>query len=187
MKLIVGLGNIGQEYEKTRHNVGFMLIDELIGAYQLPACVNNDKFKAQIVEGQIGHEKVLLVKPTTMMNLSGEAVGSLARFYKLDAGDIWVLYDEVDLAFGKLRIRQDGGSAGHNGIKSIIDAVGEGFVRFRFGVGTERHPNHDTADYVLGQFTPQEQEKLPAMLEEAAKMLTEHLEDKIEDTTYSLI
>jgi PTH1 family peptidyl-tRNA hydrolase len=187
MKLIVGLGNIGDQYAQTRHNIGFRLVDELAQKLDAPAFSNNDKFKAQITEAQMAGDKMILAKPSTMMNLSGEAVQALVHFYKIDPADIWVLYDEIDLGFGKLRIRQGGGDAGHNGVKSIISAIGDGFVRFRFGTGSERHPDHDTADFVLSKFTPGEQEKLPSMLENSIKILTLNLESKVEDTTYNLI
>ncbi len=187
MKLIVGLGNIGFEYPLTRHNVGFLLAQELASQNDAQIDNNSEKFKALTTQVEVVGEKVLLALPTTMMNLSGDAVGALTHFYKIDPSDVWVLYDEIDLAFGKLRIRQGGGDAGHNGIKSIISAIGDGFVRFRFGIGTERHPDHDTADFVLSKFSPEEQEKLSNMLKKAVEILTAHLEGQVEDTTYSLI
>jgi peptidyl-tRNA hydrolase, PTH1 family len=183
MKLIVGLGNAGKEYEKTRHNVGFMVIDRLVEGSDLPACTLNDKFKAEIVEGNLSGEKVLLVKPQTMMNLSGQTVGKLAAFYKLDPSDVWVIYDDADLEFGKLRIRRGGSSGGHNGINSIIEHFGENFVRIRFGVLNDHPSRRNAANFVLSKFLPSEMEKLPNMIEQTAQYIMEQLELPVEDTT----
>ncbi len=152
MKMIVGLGNPGQQYAKTRHNVGFMAVDKL--AQDLKAVVNKTKFKALIGEGYIGQEKVILIKPQTYMNLSGEAVGSLVRWYKLNPSDVVVVYDDMDLPLGKLRIRPKGGPGGHNGMKSIIAHLGTAeFPRIRIGIG---RAEHDSVNYVLGNFAEQE-------------------------------
>ncbi|HSH31169.1 MAG TPA: aminoacyl-tRNA hydrolase [Candidatus Saccharimonadales bacterium] len=187
MKLIVGLGNIGQRYAGTRHNLGFMVIDRLVGSHALPACSLNAKFKAQIVEGDIDGEKVLLVKPTTMMNLSGQSIGALTNFYKLPLDDLWVIYDDVDLEFGKLRIRRGGSSGGHNGLNSIIGVIGADFVRFRLGIASDaRPPQTDTADFVLSNFAKAEVEQLPSLLEQAGQILTKQLGSPIADTTYNL-
>jgi peptidyl-tRNA hydrolase, PTH1 family len=187
MKLIVGLGNSGKEYAKTRHNLGFMVIDQLGGDSELPACTLNGKFQAELVEGSLGDEKVILVKPQTMMNLSGVAVQKLAAFYKLDPKDVWVIYDDADLEFGKLRIRQGGGSGGHNGINSILEHLGEGFIRIRFGVLNDHPSRRDAASFVLSKFTPEEQKVLPAMIKKTAQYIIEQFEQPIEDTTISLI
>lgn len=134
MKIIVGLGNPGNEYAKTRHNVGFMLVDAL--AEHLNINLWKDKFNAQIAEGRIGTEKILLVKPQTYMNNSGEAVGPLMRWYKVTPEDIIVAHDDMDIPAGTIRIRKKGSSGGHNGIKSLIAHLGsENFPRVRLGVG----------------------------------------------------
>lgn len=160
--MIVGLGNPGSEYAKTRHNVGFMLIDKL--AENLKVTVNKSKYKALIGEAQIGQEKVLLVKPQTFMNLSGEAVGSLARWYKLNATEIVVVYDDMDLPLGKLRIRSAGGSGGHNGMKSIISALGtEDFPRMRIGIGKNQF---NSVNHVLGKFNAEEAEGIEVAIEQ---------------------
>ena len=150
MKIIVGLGNPGNEYDKTRHNVGFMLIDAL--ADNLNITLWKDKFNAQIAEGRIGTEKILLVKPQTYMNNSGEAVGPLMRWYKLEPEDIIVAHDDMDIPAGTVRIRKKGSSGGHNGIKSLIAHLGsENFARIRLGIGRPL-PGWSVVKHVLAPF-----------------------------------
>lgn len=150
MKIIVGLGNPGNEYAKTRHNVGFMLIDAL--AEHLNITLWKDKFNAQIAEGRIGAEKILLVKPQTYMNNSGEAVGPLMRWYKLEPEDIIVAHDDMDIPAGTIRIRKKGSSGGHNGIKSLISHIGsENFARVRLGIGRPL-PGWSVVKHVLAPF-----------------------------------
>lgn len=149
MKLIAGLGNPGKEYEHTRHNMGFDVVDELASRWHV---LNwKEAFKAEIATVVVHGEKVCLMKPLTYMNLSGEAVGTAARFYKIDAEDIWVICDDLDLPAGRTRIRKKGSAGGHNGLKSIIAHLGtQNFTRFRIGVG---HPQdgHTVVDHVLGR------------------------------------
>ncbi|OQA06604.1 MAG: Peptidyl-tRNA hydrolase [Firmicutes bacterium ADurb.Bin373] len=150
MKLIAGLGNPGREYAATRHNIGFMVIDRL--AHKLGVAVEKKKFKALFGLGQIGSEKVLLVKPQTYMNLSGEAVSAFLRWHKLGPADLIVVFDDMDLPPGKLRLRREGGSGGHKGMESIIMFLGtEGFARLRIGVGKPAQPGFDGARYVLSR------------------------------------
>jgi PTH1 family peptidyl-tRNA hydrolase len=158
--LIVGLGNPGREYERTRHNAGFMLVDLLA----LEAGIKLDKKgKGVWGKGRIAGEEVVLLKPQTFMNLSGEAVSEVRAFYKIQAGSMIVAYDDCDLPIGKLRIRKDGGSGGHRGVNSIIATLGsKDFPRIRLGVG--RPPHGDTANYVLSPFTKDEQPALEEML-----------------------
>lgn len=160
MLLIVGLGNPGREYERTRHNAGFMLVDLLA----LEAGIKLDKKgKGFWGKGRIAGEDVVLLKPQTFMNLSGEAVSEVRAFYKIQAGAMIVAYDDCDLPIGKLRIRKDGGSGGHRGVNSIIATLGsKDFPRIRLGVG--RPPHGDTANYVLSPFTKDEQPALEEML-----------------------
>lgn len=156
MKMVVGLGNPGSEYEKTKHNVGFMVIDEI--ADTVSHTPWREDFQAKIATANIGGEKVLLVKPLTYMNLSGEAVGALMRYYKIKPEDIFCIYDDMDLPVGKVRIRMSGSSGGHNGIKSMIAHVGtEKFPRFKLGIGRPL-PKWTVIDHVLAPF-PKEQEK----------------------------
>lgn len=151
MKLIIGLGNPGKKYQYTRHNIGFMVVEKLVKEL-LPvtksekAWRGEKKFSAEICKlpGDI-----LLAKPQTYMNKSGISVLSLVSFYKIKLFDLWVVHDDIDLPLGKLRIRTGGGSAGHNGVESIIKNVGEGFVRFRLGIGRGKLDLQHTADYNL--------------------------------------
>ena len=151
MKLIIGLGNPGREYANTRHNIGFEAIDALAKDYNIS--VNKSKFKALYGEGRAGNEKVVLVKPQTYMNLSGESVKAFATWHKIKAEDILIIYDDVSLPPGKLRIRIKGSAGGHNGIKSIIQHLGTNeFERIKVGVG-EKPQGWNLADYVLSRFT----------------------------------
>ena len=149
MLLIIGLGNPGPKYEKQRHNVGFMAVDEIHRHENFPPW--KAKFQALISEGQIADKKCLLVKPTTFMNESGRSVGEIARFYKIPESDVVVLYDELDLAPGKVRIKTGGGAGGHNGIRSIDAHLGKNYRRVRIGIG---HPGQKerVSGHVLGDF-----------------------------------
>jgi len=171
MKLIVGLGNPGKEYEKTRHNVGFMVVDALGSNWKL-----EKKLKSQVCEISIANQKALLVKPQTFMNNSGQAVQSIAAFYKVNPSEIVIIYDDVDLEFGKLRVRHDGGSGGHNGLKSLIQHVGDTFIRFRIGVGNESLKNPIPTDkFVLAPFTQEEQRHIPDIVGQVTSELAEYL------------
>lgn len=170
MKLIVGLGNPGAEYAHTRHNMGFDVIDELASRWGISLW--KEDMKAQIASYVRDGEKILLVKPLTYMNNSGEAVGAIARYYKVEPEDIFVVCDDLDLPVGKTRIRKKGASGGHNGIKSLIAHLGtEEFNRFRIGVGHPRD-GHTVVQHVLGRPYGEE---IPEI--EAAKM---HTADSIE-------
>ncbi len=148
--LIVGLGNPGAMYENTRHNAGFLAIDTLAASHG--AHVDRAKFKALVGECVLGDERVLLMKPETFMNLSGEAVAAAASFYKLAPERVIVLCDDINFEPGHLRIRRKGSAGGHNGLKSIIACLGsDAFVRFRLGVGQKPSPEYDLADWVLGK------------------------------------
>lgn len=176
MKIIVGLGNPGNEYAKTRHNVGFMLVDAL--AEHLNINLWKDKFNAQIAEGRIGTEKILLVKPQTYMNNSGEAVGPLMRWYKVTPEDIIVAHDDMDIPAGTIRIRKKGSSGGHNGIKSLIAHLGsENFPRVRLGVGRPL-PGWIVVNHVLAPF-PQEDK---TAVDEAIKYLIPAVECIVNDS-----
>lgn len=165
MYIIAGLGNPTAKYEKTRHNVGFDAIDEL--ARQMGVTVSNQKFKALYGAGRIGDEKVILLKPQTFMNLSGEAVRAAVDFYKIDPEkELIVLYDDITLDVGHIRIRAKGSAGGHNGMKSIIQHLGtDGFKRIRIGVGDKG--NADLADYVLGKFPPKDRVKVDEAIDNA--------------------
>jgi PTH1 family peptidyl-tRNA hydrolase len=147
--MIVGLGNPGRDYEQTKHNTGFMVVDELARRWNVSLW--QDKMNAQVAQVQVKGEKVLLVKPQTFMNKSGEAVGPLMRWYKLDETDVYVINDDMDLPVGRLRIRTKGSDGGHNGIKSILANGCTDFIRFRVGIGRPL-PHRDVVDHVLTPF-----------------------------------
>ena len=153
MKMIVGLGNVGSRYDGTRHNTGFMVVDELADRNQIK--INKEKDGAMIGQGMIDGEKVLLVRPMTFMNDSGRAVRPLMDFYKIDVDDLVVVQDDLDMEVGRVRLRQKGSAGGHNGIKSIIQHVGtQDFKRVKVGIG--RPKIMTIVDWVLGRFTPTE-------------------------------
>lgn len=165
MYLIVGLGNPGEEYRGTRHNVGFDAIDIISKKYNIE--LNRVKFKGVYGEGFIDGKKVMLLKPTTYMNLSGESIGEVANFYKIPHEDIVVIYDDISLDIGKLRIRVKGSAGGHNGIKSIISCLGgDMFPRVKVGVGV---PKGNLVSHVLGKFTPEERTILNKALEASSE------------------
>lgn len=148
--LVVGLGNPGDQYENTRHNAGFQVIDALADRGNFP--VQRLKFHALTNTATVGGQGVLVMKPVTYMNLSGQAVGEAARFYKISPDHVLVISDDVDLPLGKLRIRKGGSAGGHNGLKSIIQHLGtDQFPRLKVGVGGKPHPDYDMADWVLGK------------------------------------
>ncbi|TYS41268.1 aminoacyl-tRNA hydrolase [Bacillus infantis] len=162
MKLFVGLGNPGKEYEKTRHNIGFDVIDRLSGKLNIP--LDQAKFKGVFGMGRVDGEKVFLLKPLTYMNLSGESIRQLMDYYDIDTEDLAVIYDDLDLPPGKIRLRQKGSAGGHNGIKSTIAHTGtQEFSRIRVGIGRPEGGMKVT-DYVLGRFTAEEQK----VMDEAA-------------------
>lgn len=154
MKLIVGLGNPGKDYEKTRHNIGFLAVDKL--AEDLGIDITKNKFRALYGEGNCKGEKVVLIKPLTYMNLSGESLSQAIQWYKPNLEDIFVIYDDMDLPVGKLRLRTKGSAGGHNGIKSLIQHLGtQEFNRIRIGVGRP-HPGSDVIKHVLTNFRKEE-------------------------------
>ncbi len=165
MLIVAGLGNPGSDHAGNRHNIGFMAADEIVRRHSFSPW--RAKFKAQVCEGDIGGERVLLMKPQTYMNLSGEAVGEAMRFYKLTPADLIVLYDELDLPPGKLRVKTGGGAGGHNGIRSIDAHCGPAYRRVRLGIG---HPGNkaQVQRHVLGDFAKADQEWLAPLLEAVA-------------------
>lgn len=161
MKLFVGLGNPGPKYAGNRHNIGFMALDRMAEDHGFGPWRN--KFQASVTEGKFGSTKVVLLKPETFMNLSGQSVGEAMRFYKLDSTDVVVFHDELDLAPGKCRVKTGGGHAGHNGLRSIHQHISPHYDRVRLGIG---HPGHKDAvsGYVLRDFAKAEQEWLDDLL-----------------------
>ena len=162
MLLITGLGNPGPRYAKQRHNIGFMAADAIARRHSFSSW--SKKFQAEVADGTIAGEKVLLIKPQTFMNLSGEAVGKALRFYKLDLSDLIVIYDELDLQPGKARIKTGGGNGGHNGIKSIDAHCGKDYRRLRLGIGHPGHKERVNA-HVLGDFAKADSQWLDPLLD----------------------
>ena len=174
--LLVFLGNPGPKYDCTRHNAGFMAGDAL--AKKLGVSINKLRFKALTASAEINGEKVLLMKPQTFMNLSGEAVGEAARFYKIPPEHVLVVSDEISLPLGKLRVRPKGSAGGHNGLKSIIAHLGsDAFPRIRLGVGAPRHPDYDMADWVLSVFRNQDLEDMRAAADRAGEAVISYITD----------
>ena len=170
MKLIVGLGNIGRQYENTRHNTGFMIVDRFADANGLS--FNKEKFDAQLADGMVEGQKVILAKPTTYMNESGRAVRQIVDYYDLDPDDVIIVYDDMDLDCGRLRLRQKGSAGGHNGIKSLIAHLDtQQFDRLRVGID---HPKQTkVVDWVLGRFTPEQRENFDLGAADAVAALEE--------------
>ena len=166
--LVVFLGNPGPRYEGTRHNAGFMTADAFARAHKVD--INRVRFHALTGVCELGEEKVLLMKPQTFMNLSGEAAGEAARFYKIPSQHVLVVSDEIALPIGKLRVRAKGSAGGHNGLKNIIACLGtEEFPRIRLGVGAPPHPDYDMADWVLASFKNQDAEDMAKSAARAAE------------------
>ena len=174
--LLVFLGNPGPKYECTRHNAGFMAADAL--AKKLGVSISRARFKALTASAEINGEKLLLMKPQTYMNLSGEAVGEAARFYKILPEHVIVVSDEVSLPLGRLRVRMKGSAGGHNGLKSIIASLGsDNFPRVRIGVGAPPHPDYDMADWVLSVFRNQDLEDMLSAADKAAEAVITYVTD----------
>ena len=180
MFIIAGLGNPTLQYEGTRHNVGFDVIDMLADRYNIS--VDGRKGRALIGKGMIGGQKVLLAKPQTYMNLSGDSVSALVNFYKLDPmEDLIVVFDDISLVPGNLRIRKKGSAGGHNGIKDIIAKTGtDQFARVKVGVG-EKPAGWDLADHVLGRFSPEDREKFDDAVKEAVDAVTLMVQDRTDE------
>ena len=167
--LIVGLGNSGAKYAGTRHNAGFDALDWAARRWGIR--VDRARFDALTGTGEAAGHKVLLLKPQTFMNLSGQAVGKAAAFYKVPAQNVIVLFDDISLAPGRLRLRKAGSAGGHNGVKSIISQIGQEFPRVKIGVGAKPHPEYDLADWVLSRFSPDERKAMEARYDDVADAL----------------
>lgn len=177
--LVVCLGNVGDAYDNTRHNVGFEVADELAERKRVP--IQKLKYRALTNTVELGGQKALLMKPVTYMNLSGEAAGEAARFYKVPPERVLVVCDDVALAPGKLRIRKGGSAGGHNGLKNLIQHLGtDQFPRIRVGVGQKPHPDYDMADWVLGKFQGEDRKAMDAAVKRAADAVECFLKDGID-------
>lgn len=174
--LIVGLGNPGKEYDLTRHNVGWHILDAFVDKQsEMDGWVSKKDLKCHIAQGQFGDTRVYIIKPTTFMNLSGEAVQAVVNFYKISPDFIAVIHDELDISFGQIRLRVGGGSAGHNGIKSVTQHISDNYGRVRVGIGPKSPAQMDSADFVLQKFSATEQEQLPNLVKETSAILTEFI------------
>lgn len=172
MKLIVGLGNTGKEYENTRHNIGFIFIDNF--AKSLGVTIEKEKFNGLYTQVTINDEKVILLKPLSFMNLSGEVVRKYVDFFKIDINDILIINDDLDLTFGRIRLRPSGSSGGHNGLKNIaLHLNSENFKRLKIGISNDK--SIDTKDYVLGKFSKEEKETLDNLKETVNNILNDFL------------
>lgn len=176
MYIIAGLGNPGKEYTGTRHNVGYDTLDCLAEKYNVK--LNKLKFNSVYGEATINGEKVMLVKPVTYMNRSGIAINEIINFYKIPVENLIVVYDDIDIPVGTLRIRPNGSPGTHNGMKSIIQHVGGNFPRIRVGIG--RNPDMDLADYVLQRFSTEDKDKITPIMEKAAEAAIEIIENNVD-------
>ncbi len=171
--LIVGLGNVGKKFDGTRHNIGFACVDAFAEKYQFDPWTDKKDLKSHLAMKTLGDTRVILCKPTTMMNLSGEAIQKVASFYKIANSHIVTVHDELDIPFGQIRTRMGGSDAGHNGIKSVVQHLGEEFGRVRIGIQAETPM--DATDFVLAAFSPEEQGLLKPLTHEVISLLTEYI------------
>lgn len=174
--LIVGLGNPGPEYKLTRHNVGFMVIDQFVDKTdEMEDWINKKDLKCVLSGGRLGESRVIAMKPSTFMNLSGEAVSAVINFYNINPKNILVIHDDLDVDFGQLRLRVGGSDAGNNGIKSVIQHLGEDFGRIRVGIGPKKPSQIASEDFVLQKFSSEQQDQLPNLKQEAMAVITEFI------------
>lgn len=173
--LLVGLGNPGKKYDKTRHNIGFMCLDDFVQKHEFGGWRDSKNLKCLITTGVIQNFKIIAVKPNTFMNNSGESIGAAQAYFKINNKQTVVIHDELDVPFGQLRTRKGGGAAGHNGVKSLIQHVGEDFGRIRVGIGPKSPPEIDSADYVLKKFSKDEQKYFQDLTREVSVIVDELL------------
>lgn len=171
--MFVGLGNPGKEYDGTRHNIGFDALDAFAKANNFPDWTNKKDLKCHWTSQIMADTRVVLVKPQTFMNLSGEAAQAVASFYKIPPSQIVAIYDELDIDYGQIRLRTGGSAAGHNGVKSLIKHLGEDFGRVRIGIGPKAHEQMDSADFVLQKFSKDQQAHMNELLVETNAILSE--------------
>ena len=184
--LIVGLGNVGDKYERTRHNAGFMALDHIASQLELGAFKAKTELNADLIETNISGEKVILAKPNTFMNKSGLAVVKLQNYFSVNDPRILVVYDDVDIEFGTIRNRHGGGSAGHNGIKSSEQVIGDQFARLRIGVKNDHLENADTGDFVLAQFSRTELGELGKILDYCSEQIQDFIAHSFKETSHTL-
>ena len=174
--LLVGLGNPGKEYDGTRHNIGFACLDAFVAKTEgMGEWTDKKSLKCKLVSGQVGATRVYAIKPETFMNSSGEAVQAVAAYYKIPLEKIIIIHDELDVKFGNIRTRTGGSSAGHNGVKSVTQHIGEDTGRIRIGIGPKKPTQMDSSDFVLAKFGTKEIEQLPNVKREVTAILSEYL------------
>lgn len=174
--LLVGLGNPGKEYENTRHNIGFKCLDEFVSKTdEMGDWINKKDMKCLMSDGKLGDSRIIAIRPSTFMNLSGEAVQAVSNFYKIHPDNILVIHDELDIDFGQIRMRVGGSSAGHNGIKSVTDVLGENYGRIRIGIGPKKPEKIKSEDFVLQKFTSEEEAQIPNLTREVIAILSEYI------------
>jgi PTH1 family peptidyl-tRNA hydrolase len=173
--LVVGLGNMGKEYDGTRHNIGFACVDHFAQKNEFPAWIEKKDLRCHFTSKNLGGTRVIIIKPTTLMNASGEAAFSTQQFYKIHTHDMLVVHDELDIPFGQIRVRIGGGSAGNNGVKSLQQHIDGEIPRIRVGIANEFSGRADSADFVLGKFTSEEQEHIKSLTSEVESMITEFI------------
>ena len=184
--LIIGLGNPGTEYINNRHNLGFMVLDKYQTSHDFSGWVTKKDLDCELSTGQIGSTRVILAKPTTFMNNSGDSTQKLQHFYKIYNQATVVVHDELDVDFGTIRTRYGGSSAGHNGIKSISELLGEDYGRIRTGIGPKKPARIDSADFVLQDFSAEQQELLPKIINEACSLLDEATTGQLPEHTVTI-
>jgi PTH1 family peptidyl-tRNA hydrolase len=185
--LVIGLGNPGKKYDGTRHNIGFEVLDKLADSEQGTWKLKKD-LKCLVSELRIGQSRIVLVKPQTYMNVSGEAAGAVQRFYKLNNTQTIVVHDELDIPFGQIRMRIGGSAAGHNGIKSLISHIGEDFGRIRIGIKNDKSSLVDSADFVLQAFNKEERGQMSTLTTEAISCINEAIfADKLPTETRTFL
>lgn len=184
--LIVGLGNIGKEYDGTRHNIGFECIDEFAHQQGFPPWQKKADLKCHLSKQNIGQNHVILIKPTTYMNESGQAVSAVAKYFKIANSSIVIVHDDLDINFGQIKTKVGGGSAGNNGIKSLIQHLGEDFGRIRIGIKNDLLEKMDSADFVLAKFSKEEMAEIPKLVREISAILSEYTaSNQLESATRS--
>lgn len=171
--MFIGLGNPGKEYDDTRHNIGFEVLDAFAKANNFPDWTSKKDLKCHWTSQMMADTRIVLVKPQTFMNLSGEAAQAAASFYKIPSSQVIAVYDELDIDFGQIRLRTGGSAAGHNGVKSLIKHLGEDFGRVRIGIGPKTHEQMDSADFVLQKFSKDQQTHMNELVVETNAILSE--------------
>jgi PTH1 family peptidyl-tRNA hydrolase len=180
------LGNPGEDYQKTRHNAGFLAVDHFASHFQLGPWLDKTDLNSELIETRLGGQKLIVAKPTTYMNKSGLAVVKLQNYFGVNDPDILIIHDDVDIDFGVIRTRIGGSNAGHNGLKSIEQVIGDGFARIRIGVRNDHLEHTDTSEFVLKNFSRAEQNDLPLILKSVSQFAYDFVADVFKETSLTL-